>query len=55
MSMILATTASDIHRLRLHDCDSTCVYPPASDPSDIDGRVHYGTALSRLRERWLKA
>ncbi|KAF7172816.1 hypothetical protein CNMCM6106_006935 [Aspergillus hiratsukae] len=50
MSMILATTASEIHRLRLHDCDSTRVYPPASDPSDIDGRVHYCTALSRLRE-----
>lgn len=50
MSMILATTACEIHRLRLHDCGSTRVYPPASDPSDIDGRVHYGTALSRLRE-----
>ncbi|KAF7158063.1 hypothetical protein CNMCM5623_002575 [Aspergillus felis] len=50
MSMILATTASEIHQSRLHDCSSTRVYPPANDSSDIDGRVHYGTALSRLRE-----
>jgi hypothetical protein len=50
MSMILATTASEIHRSRLHDCDNTRVYSPTSDSSDIDGRVHYGTALSRLRE-----
>ncbi|GFF35953.1 C6 zinc finger domain protein [Aspergillus udagawae] len=50
MSMILATTASEIHRSRLHDCSSTRVYLPANDSSDIDGRVHYGTALSRLRE-----
>lgn len=50
MSMILATTASEIHRSRLHDSDSTCLYSAAGDFSDIDGRVHYGTALSRLRE-----
>ncbi|PKX95935.1 uncharacterized protein P174DRAFT_511608 [Aspergillus novofumigatus IBT 16806] len=50
MSMILATTASEIHRSRLHACENTRVYPPTSNSSDIDGRVHYGTALSRLRE-----
>lgn len=49
MSAILASTASEIHQSRLHDQERLSL-PPATDSSEIDGRVHYGRALSGLRE-----
>lgn len=49
MSAILASTASEIHQSRLHDQDRLGLSAGA-DSSDIDGRVHYGRALSGLRE-----
>ncbi|KAF9891359.1 hypothetical protein FE257_004215 [Aspergillus nanangensis] len=54
MSMILASTASEIHRSRYHDSSSGsspargCVV--RHDLSEVDGRRHYGRALSGLRE-----
>ncbi|KAF7591192.1 hypothetical protein BBP40_001851 [Aspergillus hancockii] len=51
MSMILASTASEIRRVRLYDRDSSARGPIAIDDlSDVDGRRHYGRALSGLRE-----
>lgn len=50
MSMILATTASEIHRSRLYDCDNAPGSLPVDSLSDVAGRVHYGQALSGLRE-----
>ncbi|KAL5362994.1 hypothetical protein BJX96DRAFT_111547 [Aspergillus floccosus] len=51
MSMILASTASEIHRARCHDGDSAGPGRPAAEElSDIDGRRHYGRALGALRE-----
>ncbi|XHF96726.1 hypothetical protein AWENTII_000345 [Aspergillus wentii] len=50
MSMILATSASEIHRSRLYDCDTVPGSLPIDALSDVDGRMHYGRALSNLRE-----
>lgn len=50
MSMILATTASEIRRSRLFDCDNTLRSLPVDSLSDVTGRMHYGRALSGLRE-----
>lgn len=50
MSMILATTASEIHRSRVFDCDNAPGNLPVDSLSDVAGRTHYGKALSSLRE-----
>ncbi|CAG8112763.1 unnamed protein product [Penicillium olsonii] len=51
MSMILASTAREIYRAKLYDAEATALDSlPAIDQSDMDGRVHYGRALSSLRE-----
>jgi hypothetical protein len=50
MSMILASTSSEIHRARLHDRDTARAPISIDDLSDVDGRMHYGRALSGLRE-----
>lgn len=49
MNMILATTASEIHRSRLFDSDNAGSLP-SSAMSDVHGRSHYGQALSGLRD-----
>ncbi|KAJ5489334.1 hypothetical protein N7539_004224, partial [Penicillium diatomitis] len=51
MSMMLASTAREIHRLRLYDRGELTVPSAASHEAiDLDGRTHYGRALSSLRE-----
>lgn len=50
MSMILATTASEINRSRVFDCSNTSGDLPTNDLADVNGRMHYGQALSGLRE-----
>ncbi|KAL2803128.1 hypothetical protein BJX63DRAFT_86247 [Aspergillus granulosus] len=47
MSAILASTASEIHQSRLYDQKKP---PPHTASADIEARVHYGRALSSLRE-----
>ncbi|KAJ5160409.1 uncharacterized protein N7482_007413, partial [Penicillium canariense] len=55
MSMMLASTAREIHRLRLYDQESFAVSSLNSstrsnnESCELDGRTHYGRALSRLR------
>lgn len=49
MSMILATTASEIHRSRLFD-NGHGGSLEFNGVSDVHGRMHYGQALSGLRE-----
>ncbi|KAL4862825.1 hypothetical protein BDV12DRAFT_190138 [Aspergillus spectabilis] len=50
MSTILASTASEIHLSRLHEQERLPGLCEINDSSHIDGRVHYGRALSSLRE-----
>ncbi|KAJ5520946.1 hypothetical protein N7463_001399 [Penicillium fimorum] len=50
MSVMLASAAREIHRSKLYDMENTLGYLPSSELSDVDGRVHYGRALSSLRE-----
>ncbi|CAG8224879.1 unnamed protein product [Penicillium salamii] len=51
MSMMLASAAREIYRAKLYDAETTPLDSLSSiDQSDLDGRVHYGRALSSLRE-----
>lgn len=50
MSMMLASAAREIYRSKLYDMDNSLGHLPSSERSDMDGRVHYGRALSSLRE-----
>ncbi|KAJ5817260.1 hypothetical protein N7447_009493, partial [Penicillium robsamsonii] len=50
MSVMLASAAREIHRFKLYDIENTLGHLPSSERSDMDGRVHYGRALSSLRE-----
>lgn len=56
MSMILASTAREIHRSRLYDQETLSVSSLNSSSSatnescELDGRMHYGRALSSLRQ-----
>jgi hypothetical protein len=50
MSMMLASAAREIYRSKLYDMDNSIDQLPSSERSDTDGRVHYGRALSSLRE-----
>jgi len=49
MSMILASTAREIHRSRLHDEGASFMPFPDTENRELDGRQHYGRALSSLR------
>lgn len=50
MSMILASTSSEIHRSRLHDQDGARAGRAGGDSCDLDGRSHYGRAMAGLRD-----
>ncbi|KAJ5371748.1 hypothetical protein N7517_003754, partial [Penicillium concentricum] len=50
MSVMLASAAREIHRSKLYDMENPLGHLPSSERSDMDGRVHYGRALSSLRE-----
>ncbi|CAG8902772.1 unnamed protein product [Penicillium egyptiacum] len=50
MSMMLASAAREIYRSRLYDMENPVGYLSSSERSDMDGRIHYGRALSSLRE-----
>jgi hypothetical protein len=50
MSMMLASAAREIYRSKLYDSEKPFHNLPSSERSDNDGRVHYGRALSSLRE-----
>ena len=50
MSMMLASTAREIHRSQLHDQDAQSVAPSKNAHSELDGQTHYGRALAGLRE-----
>ncbi|KAL2788213.1 hypothetical protein BJX66DRAFT_352884 [Aspergillus keveii] len=50
MSAILASTTSEIQQSRHHDQGTPSGIPPHSDLAETDARVHYGRALSGLRE-----
>lgn len=56
MNMILASTAREIHRSRLYDQETLSVSSLNSSSSannescELDGRMHYGRALSSLRQ-----
>ncbi|KAJ5137877.1 hypothetical protein N7526_004110 [Penicillium atrosanguineum] len=49
MSMILASTAREIHRSKLFDEDNLSSSPSKNESNEFDGRMHYGRALSSLR------
>ncbi|KAJ5698512.1 hypothetical protein N7462_000517 [Penicillium macrosclerotiorum] len=49
MSMILASTAQEIHRSRLYDQKVLSGNCERVDSCELDGRMHYGRALSSLR------
>ncbi|EPS32163.1 hypothetical protein PDE_07123 [Penicillium oxalicum 114-2] len=50
MSMMLASTAREIHRMRRYDQGEHFVSSTITDQTtDLDGRMHYGRALSSLR------
>ncbi|PLB49374.1 C6 zinc finger domain protein [Aspergillus steynii IBT 23096] len=49
MSMILASSSSEIHRSRRHDV-SARARSAAGDSCDLDGRSHYGRAMAGLRD-----
>lgn len=49
MSMILASTAREIHRSRLYDQESQVRGSLTNEICEMDGRMHYGRALSSLR------
>ncbi|KAJ6091960.1 hypothetical protein N7467_003929, partial [Penicillium canescens] len=50
MSMMLASAAREIHRSKLYDTENSYDQLMSNEQSDMDGRVHYGRALSGLRE-----
>lgn len=50
MSMMLASAAREIYRSKLYDKENSVGHLPSSERSDMDGRAHYGRALSGLRE-----
>lgn len=56
MSMILASTAREVHRSRLYDRETLSISSLNSDSGannescELDGRMHYGRALSSLRQ-----
>ncbi|KAJ5844523.1 uncharacterized protein N7525_002264 [Penicillium rubens] len=50
MSMMLASAAREIYRSKLYDNENSLGHLPSSEQSDMDGRAHYGRALSSLRE-----
>jgi hypothetical protein len=50
MSMMLASAAREIHRSKLYDTQGSFEQLMSNEQSDMDGRVHYGRALSGLRE-----
>ncbi|OJJ48602.1 hypothetical protein ASPZODRAFT_1631609 [Penicilliopsis zonata CBS 506.65] len=52
MSVLLATAASEIHRSRLYNLAESDGYHALlnEDLADVEGQVHYGRALSGLRE-----
>ncbi|RAL02679.1 uncharacterized protein BO80DRAFT_443476 [Aspergillus ibericus CBS 121593] len=50
MSMMLATTSSEVNRSRLYDRDKAEGQGSIESLSDMDSRLHYGQALSSLRE-----
>lgn len=56
MSMILASTAREVHRSRLYDQEALSISSLNSgsgannEPCELDGRMHYGRALSSLRQ-----
>ncbi|OOQ85312.1 C6 zinc finger domain protein [Penicillium brasilianum] len=56
MSMILASTAREIHRSRLYDQEALSISSLNSgttahnESCELDGRTHYGRALSSLRQ-----
>ncbi|KAJ5898334.1 C6 zinc finger domain protein [Penicillium tannophilum] len=49
MSMILATTAREVHRSRLYDQEALPSISASNESCDLGGRMHYGRALSSLR------
>ncbi|KAJ5777431.1 C6 zinc finger domain protein [Penicillium odoratum] len=49
MSMILATTAREVHRSRLYDQEALPSISANNESCELVGRVHYGRALSSLR------
>ena len=49
MSMILASTAREIHRSQLYDEEALPSSPSKKESCEFDGRMHYGRALSSLR------
>lgn len=49
MSMILASTAREIHRSQLYDEETLSSSPSNNESCELDGRMHYGRALSSLR------
>lgn len=49
MSMILASTAREIHRARVHDEEASSISFRDTENREMDGRQHYGRALSSLR------
>ena len=50
MSMMLASSAREIYRSKIYDKENSLGYLPSSEQPDMDGRAHYGAALSSLRE-----
>lgn len=50
MSMMLASAVREIHRSKLYDTENSYDQLMSNEQSDMDGRVHYGRALSALRE-----
>ncbi|CAI7591039.1 unnamed protein product [Penicillium glandicola] len=50
MSMMLASAASEICRSKLYDMENCSGHLSRTEGSNIHGRVHYGRALSNLRE-----
>ncbi|KAJ5630796.1 uncharacterized protein N7484_010896 [Penicillium longicatenatum] len=49
MSMILATTAREVHRSRLYDQEALPSISANNESCELSGRMHYGRALSSLR------
>ena len=49
MSMILATTAREVHRSRLYDPEALPSISAHNESCGLSGRMHYGRALSSLR------
>ncbi|KAJ5946588.1 C6 zinc finger domain protein [Penicillium verhagenii] len=49
MSMILATTAREVHRSRLYDQEALPSISASNESCQLSGQMHYGRALSSLR------